>query len=345
MEVPLQIHRVPQNLSLRNAILFCNRLWASPVTEKIIIDCSKMQHVEPFSIAYVSIELRRFAESRVGSSVEFQNCDTATYAALMGFFKAAGADYGNKPGQAKGGSNYIPLTILSVSEIEREAAENYEPIGNIIEKESEKLARMLTRVESGELVDTLTFSLREIMRNVVEHSQSNVLEFCAQYWPTKHKVEMAVVDSGMGVRESLTKNPYLNIVSDRDAIHMALMPAVSGKMYRGVRKNANDVWQNSGFGLYMTNRICRNGGSFFICSGKSGLLLGDGRKLDLDTNFSGTALRMVINTEKLGDLSSSLAQYRREGYEIAKNYDKDRPIEPSIASTMLFRDFDSSEIQ
>jgi len=304
-----------------------------------------MQHVEPFSIAFVSIELRRFAESRPNVNVEFQNCDSATYAALMGFFKAAGADCGNNPGQARGNSNYIPLTILNVSDIEREAANSYEPIGNVIERESEKLAKMLTRVESGELVDTLTYSLREIMRNVVEHSQSNVLEFCAQYWPTKHKVEMAVVDSGMGIRESLTKNPYLNIASDRDAIHMALMPAVSGKMYKGVRKNVNDVWQNSGFGLYMTNRICRNGGSFFICSGKSGLLLGDGRKRDIETNFSGTALRMVINTEKLGDLSSSLAQYRREGYEIAKKYDKDRPIEPSIASTMLFRDFDNDEVQ
>ncbi|WEN14038.1 hypothetical protein PY254_12415 [Rhodanobacter sp. AS-Z3] len=343
MEVPFQIHKIPQNLSLRNAIHFCNRLWASPFVEKTLIDCSKMQHVEPFSIAYVSTELRRFAESRSGTSLEFQNCDSATYAALMGFFKAAGADYGYKPGEARGNTNYIPLTILNVSDIEREAADSYEPIGNVIEKESAKLAKMLTRVDSGELVDTLTFSLREIMRNVVEHSHSSVLEFCAQYWPTKHKVEMAVVDSGIGIRESLTKNPYLNISSDRDAIHMALMPAVSGKMFKGVRRNNNDVWQNSGFGLYMTNRICRNGGSFFICSGKSGLLLGDGKKLDLDTNFAGTALRMVINTEKLGDLSLSLAQYRREGYEMAKHYDKDRPIEPSVASTMLFRDFDDGE--
>jgi hypothetical protein len=293
-------------------------------------------------MAYVSTEIRRFRSSNPDIELEFINYENATYAAHMGFFKAAGIDFGNEPGEARGGSNYIPLSVIPVADIEREAADAYEPVGNIIEKRSSDLAIMLTRMNDGELVDTLTYSLREIMRNVVEHSKSDVLEFCAQYWPTKSKIEIAVMDSGVGVRSSLSNNPHLKINSDRDAVHLALMPAVSGKMFKGVRKRANDVWQNSGFGLYMTNRIARNGGSFFLCSGTSGLILSEKGKRDYETNFKGSALRMVIQTEKINDLASSLQRYRNEGYELARQYDKDHPIEPSIASTMLFRDFNKS---
>jgi hypothetical protein len=298
-----------------------------------------MQHVEPFTIAYVSAEIKRYIDAHPETRVDFQGFEKVTYAALMGFFRAAGADYGNQPGQARGNANYIPLTIVRINDMQRAAADSYEPVGNIVERESEKLAKMLTRSEGGELVDVLTYSLREIMRNVLEHSHSDVLEFCAQYWPTRHLVQMAVIDYGVGVRESLSRNPYLAIESDRDAVHLALLPGISGKMYKGVRRNRNDVWQNSGFGLYMTNRICRNGGSFFLCSGESGIILSEQGKEDIKTGFPGTALRLVIDTQKLGNLSASLEQYRREGFEFAKRY-KDGPIEPSIASTMLFKDFD-----
>lgn len=344
MELPSVVMRIPQNLSLHNAVNFCRRLGHLRVSASVVFDCSAVQHVEPFTMAYVSTEIRRFQESNNGLRVEFINYENSSYAAHMGFFRAAGVDFGNAPGQARGGVNCIPLTILNVGEIQREAADSYEPVGNIIERRSLDLAKMLTQKEAGELVDTLTYSLREVMRNVVEHSGSDVLEFCAQYWPSKKKIEIAVLDSGMGIRASLSNNPHLKLQSDRDAVHVALMPAISGKMFKGVKKRSNDVWQNSGFGLYMTNRIARNGGSFFLCSGKSGLLLDGRTKKDVPTNFSGTALRMVIHTERIDDLASSLKKYRDEGYELAKSYDRDRPIEPSIASTMLFRDF-SKEVE
>ena len=338
MTLPTRILKIPQNLSLINAVAFCNHLHLFFPTERLILDCKVVQHIEPFTIAYVSSVLKKYTEDHPSIVVEFRNYGPS-YAAHMGFYKAAGLNFGNDPGEARGSQNYIPLTIIKVGDIEREAAESYEHVGNIIEKESSRLAEMLIRDNDGELFDTLTYSLREIMRNVVEHSDSEVLEICAQYWPTKNKVEIAVLDSGSGVKKSLSNNPFLKIENDRDAIHLALMPAVSGKMFKGVKKRTNDAWQNSGFGLYMTNRIARNGGSFFLSSGSYGLLLSAQGKRDMNMIFNGTALRMVIDTTRTGNLSSSLARYRSEGYAIAKQYDKDSPIEPSLASTMLFRDF------
>lgn len=292
-------------------------------------------------MAFVAAEIARFRKSRPDSQFAADNYKHHTYAAHMGFFKAFGLDYGNSPGEASGSSTYIPLTIIEVDEIQQRALDSYEHVGDIIENESNKLAKILTRQQEGELVDTLTYSFREIMRNVVEHSKSPVLEYCAQYWPTQNKVEMAVLDAGIGIRKSLAYNPHLELSSDREAIQLALMPSISGKMFKGVRRRSNDVWQNSGFGLYMTNRLCRNGGNFFICSGTSGILLSPSDKSDFQTTFQGTALRMVMNTNNMRDLRERLETYKKQGDLTAREFSSGTPIIPSVASTMLSKDFHS----
>jgi len=334
---------VPTSLNLTNAINFCNQLWRQEEAEKFIFNFKYLGLVEPFTMAYVSAEIKRFGKLRSSQGVKFEavNFKNNSYAAHMGFYKAFGLQYGNKPGEASGSSRYIPLTILKVNELKQEAIDSYEYVGQIIEERSNELAKILTQEDNTDLVETLTFAFREIMRNVVEHSESEVLEFCAQYWPTKHKVEIVVLDSGIGIKESLSRNPHLTINDDRDAIQLSLMPSISGKMYKGVKKDKKNVWQNSGFGLYMTNRICRDGGSFFVCSNGAGLLLTKGNKQDFSTTFQGTAIRMIINTHNVADLNKRLENYRDEGYEIAQTISElGSCIEASTASMMLSKDFD-----
>ncbi len=284
-------------------------------------------------------EIRRFRASRPTTRFRSVNHQDNTYAAHMGFFQAFGLDHGNRPGEAPGNANYLPLTQLNVDGIRGQAADAYEHVGEALDRESGRLARVLTREDEGALVDTLTYSMREILRNVVEHSGSEQLTYCAQYWPTRHRVEISVLDSGMGIRQSLSANPHLTIESDRSAIQLALMPSISGKMFRGVRRRSNDHWQNSGYGLYMTSRLCRNGGDFFIASGTAGILLEHGRKIDFRCDLPGTALRLVLDTQRIGNLHERLEQFRTEGYAIAQRSTGPDALSPSSASTMLARDF------
>lgn len=334
----MSVINVPQNLSLRNAINFCNRLWSLEDDKSYEFDFARLGLVEPFTMAYVANELKRFSLSKPGTcgAINFEN---HSYAAHMGFFRAFGLEHGKQPGEATGSSTYIPLTILKVSDIKNEAARFGEHIGDVLEEKSKRIATILTRQQSGDLVDTLTFSIREIMRNVVEHSNSDVIEYCAQYWPTRNLVEVAVLDTGIGIYEGLRSNPYLEMSNERDAVHLALFPGISGKMYKGVKERKHDEWQNSGFGLYMTNRICRNGGDFFICSNESSVLLSSGQKEDISCTYKGTALRLRIDTNSITTYKDMLARFRTEGYETAKQFAGEDAIKPSIASTMLARDF------
>lgn len=123
------------------------------------------------------------------------------------------------------------------------------------------------------------------------------------------------------------------------------MPAVSGKAFKGAKQvNKGSPWVNSGFGLYMTNRICRNGGNFLICSGDTGMLLtgGKGGKRYFPASLNGTAVRMTIMTNQLPNLREALARYRDDGYEIQRKYREIVSIDPSSASLMLSEDFDPS---
>jgi len=331
--------KIPQNLSLKNALKFCNRLWSLEHSDEYIFDFARLGRVEPFTMAYVANELKRFRETKPESLFKALNHENKSYAAHMRFFRAFGLKFGNEPGEASGSSTYLPLTILNVAELKREAADSYEHVGNIIEAKSERIAKILTRQDEGDLVDTLTFSVREILRNVVEHSESEIIEYCAQYWPTKKLVEFAVLDTGNGIMQGLSTNPYLNINDERDALHLAMLPGISGKMYKGVRKRRHDEWQNSGFGLYMTSRICRNGGDFFIASNDKSIFLDKTSKQDLECKYQGTALRLRINTCQISSYNEMLAQYRDEGFAAAKKFAGKDAIEPSVASTMLARDF------
>ena len=265
-----------------------------------------------------------------------------TYAAHMGFFQSFGVEFGKQPGQAAGSSNYVPMTILDLEDIEHAAAQRARAIQDEIEDQSRRLAEVLSKSDSGALFDTLVYSMREIMRNVVEHSKSDRLGICAQYWPSKSRVEVAILDRGIGVRESIRHNPHIDASDHKSALNYALMPAVSGTAFKGARRQPKGPWVNSGFGLYMTNRICRNGGNFFIGSGDTGMLLtskGEGKRY-YPSNLVGTAVRMVIRTKEILSLDEALTTYRNEGYEIQRRYAEIVSIDPSAASLMLSRDFD-----
>jgi len=185
----------------------------------------------------------------------------------------------------------------------------------------------------------LEFVLREIIRNVAEHSKASQLGFCAQYWSYRNLVELAILDTGIGFAASLSENPYLDKnMSDRDALNYALLPGISGKMYKGKLKDPYDVWENSGFGLYMASEICRNGGSFFVCTNTAGAIFRKTSKEYLRLRLPCTAIRLRLNTNLIAPTSEALPLYHKKGQRVAREI-RGANISASTASTMLTRDF------
>lgn len=335
---------VPESLDLPSALGFSVALANANEVDEFVFDFSRTKTVEPFPMLLVSSEIRRLADRFPNAKKSCANFNHMTYAGHMGFFKAFGLEFGKAPGQAKGNSRYLPMKIFQCEALINSANAKGIEIGDEVEGESRHLAMMLCDSDKGPLSETLSYSIRELVRNVVEHSNAQDFGICAQYWPSRNRVEVAILDRGIGLRESLRHNPHIDASEDKRAINYALMPAVSGKAFKGSRVRQRGPWANSGFGLYMTSRICRNGGTFFVASGNTGMLLtnkAEGKRY-FDCSFTGTAIRMVIRTSDLPALREALDTYRNEGYEIQKRYKEIVRIDPSSASLMLSEDFDLS---
>lgn len=334
--------KVPKRLDLLRCVQFVQSLRTLPKADEYIFDFERVDWIQPFAMLFLSSEIQRCRDGLPECHFTITQYKHMTYASHMGFFQAFRVEFGKAPGQASGSLSYIPITLFNCEQLREQAAENFQEVGETIESKSAELASVLAQEDSGILVDTLTYSFKEIMRNVVEHSESVQFGICAQYWPSKHTVEVGLIDRGIGIRNSLSQNPHLSIASDRDALKLALMPGISGKVYKGSRKRTKNHWANSGFGLYMTNRLCRNGGNFLIASGDSGLLLKGDKKEYVDVSFRGTALRMSLRTDLLTELYASLERFRKEGFKIAKKFGLGASLTASTASQMLSRDFGKS---
>lgn len=332
---------VPGNLSLRSSLEFRATLQTTPEAREYVFDFGGMKWVTPFGFLFVSAAIDDFVDRHSSCRVSATNFERHYYHAHMGFFRAFGLKFGNDPGQASGSMTYLPVTIQRTDALRQSALEGHIRVEEAVELEATRMAQILARSSKGNLVDTLAYALREIMRNVLEHSVSDVLEYCAQYWPSQDKVEIALLDRGIGVYKSLSNNPHLHIESEQHALNLSLLPGVSGKVPPRAQNRQDDVWQNSGYGLYMTSRLCKVGGDFFIGSGKASVRLKGDNKEYLPFDFAGTVVHLVLKPSQIGHVTKALNAFSREGAKIAKELCA-YPISASSASRMLSRDFKAS---
>jgi hypothetical protein len=330
---------IPKDLRLKETLEFVAKVDRLPTKQSYIFDFANMQHICPLGFLMVSGVLKSFSNSLLdGNKARARNYASHSYAAHMGFYKAFGLDYGKKPGEASGGLRYIPITMKEVVEIQKEAVQGGSPVGPVVQELSEDLAKVLLGNANSEFTKVFSYFLTEIIRNSAEHSNSKTVSVCAQYWPTQDKAEIAVVDMGDGIYSTLRKNPHLDIKSDAHALSLSLLPGISGKRFEGLPPSRDGEWENSGYGLYMTSRLCRQSGSFFIGSHEASIYLQGESKVNYPFSFGGTAIQMTFKPSTLKDFQSHLTKFSQEGTEIAKKH-KGAIVTASSASLMVRSDY------
>lgn len=333
-----QVVQVPKRLDTNGVLQFVRTMNALPDDDEYSFEFSDHRWAEPFGILYALAAIRLLQESRPDSKISAQNYKQHGYHGHMGFFQACGFEYGNKPGDAPGSHNYLPITEIDISEVYQEAAASGLEVGELIDRDANRIAEVLTRDSSGNLYEVVQYALREILRNALEHSQAERVFYCGQYLPADNRVQIAIHDAGIGIHQSLSNNPHLQIDNDADALKLAILPGISGKMYPGIEARPYDAWQNSGYGLYMIHRICRQAGSFLITAERGTLsVLRDRHDSADDYLLPGTGILLLLDTRRLGELSEQLAQFSKEGQEIAQKLGGAQPLKASAASLMLHR--------
>ncbi|MBI5657157.1 MAG: hypothetical protein HZC44_10260 [Geobacter sp.] len=325
-------YSMPCSLDLLGSLDLTLELEELANDSEYVFDHASLSTVEPFGMLLAGAKIREFVENHEEANHADVNFKQHTYAGHMGFFQSILQDFGKKPGEAFGSSRYIPITEILVEDMKKETGGSSELRIKKIEREAYRLAVVLSQ-RNDDLCEYLTYSIRELIRNIVEHSKAVSIWIAGQYWPTKNLVEISILDQGLGIQSTLSRNPKLKIRNDRDALFLCIEPGITRKGH--LKIDPYDEWANTGYGLYMTSSICQRGGDFAICSGDSCLYLNEKINNMYSAAFSGTAIRMRINTRRISKLTQDLKMLLLEGERLARHNSKQAVLSASKISRIL----------
>jgi len=336
MTVDYDLH-LPYNMQLKSSLNFCNVLEGIDYDniDKILYSTMNFGKIEPFGMLLIGAKLREVKRRHNIKHAYYKISSPHTYAGHMGFFRSIGMPYGKEPGEAPGSRTYVPISRLSVSKIKREAKSKGVHIGDIVEGYAEDLAKILYTGDN-ECIGHMTFAIREIMRNVVEHSTSETIWYAGQAWHSKDLVEIAILDEGIGIEQTINSNKYYkkHNFDNLGALLMALEPGIT-KTFSPVRSEDDEGgWRNTGFGLYMTSNICSEIGGFVICSDKHAIWRHGDVEERIDTSFGGTAIRMRLRLSELSKVTKLRSQLVRTGETQARKNAKFAVAKASTASKL-----------
>lgn len=315
------------DLVASNALKFCKSLNCMKLNntgEKIYFDFGNIRTCDPFPMLIVSREIRNRVNEVDRLNCYARNCNN-TYANHMKFFKACGLSQGEQVEISKGNSKYSCITKMSVTDLKNEGLKNLDVIQEVIDKKAKIMASIVAQ-GNNEFEKWLSFVIREIIRNIPEHSKSDTIWYCAQYWPSYDLVELAIMDEGIGIKDSLRENVnYIEEAnSDENAIRLSLKPGVSEtNIYR---KLGQGEWDNSGYGLYMVSEMCAElDASFILASGDSAIRVEKRNGIiehhSIDTKVHGTAIQIRIRPSSTVDYDEIRRKIVQRGENIAKKDD------------------------
>ena len=322
---------VPKDVKWTNVRDFINEVAPLEFNNfnDIVLDARELLWIEPLA----SLLLISFLEKRILTTPDlayklkyYTIKNFNSYAAYIGFYRALSIPIGKELGEAPGNAQYIPITKIEISQLKEEARHKHTTPTILLEQEAYRLGNILSsKISQKESGDLIGYSIFEMLRNIIEHSESEYIWFCAQVWPRVNELEVAIVDTGIGIKASIESNKYYHKdLSNVEAIQFALEPGVSKSYKKRKRSNPfldEDPYANSGFGLYVMHNLCRELGEFKIVStGDCLLYRGETVKMK-KCDFDGTAIGMRFRISDLSRIPSLRAEIIKTGEELTRSKD------------------------
>ena len=173
---------------------------------------------------------------------------TKHYLTRMGLFDFLGVPPDMEIEEHEEAGRFIPLTQIRTSDELSLFLQELQPVLHL----------------QPEDVEPIRFSISELVRNVIEHAASDEGAIvCAQYFPNKKMIRIGIVDTGIGIRETISDS--YPVSDDLMAIRLALTPGITG-----TTNKPGGSEQNAGAGLFFIKTIAYvNRDPFVIYSGNA----------------------------------------------------------------------------
>lgn len=247
----MRVH-LPNAARLQNISHFFSNLDGSDFSQFQFSMHEKWVAVHPLVLAMTACAAARVRVEGGTITANVRQISSLPYRIRMKLFDHLGVDPGRKINEHEQSGRFIPLTQIKTTDDLKATIANLVPLLHA----------------PSEVADPIRYVFSEMVRNSLEHSQSQVGAFvCAQYFKESGTISIGIADSGIGVYGSMVRNhPVTNYES---AIRLALQPGITGTTSRF---GGNEY--NAGAGLFFTKSIATLSRNYFVLySGNSAFRL------------------------------------------------------------------------
>lgn len=304
--------RLPERFTARSLARFSRQVASLKDKQKIFLDFGPSRDISPGAALYIHNKIAQIQAEIGAHNVEFINTENHPYLGHLGLFQSLGINIGRNPNLPPSTDNYLPLQKISTQAWLEDLS--FLGLSEHVDTKCRHLSNILCKGIEIEEKELIHYNIRELIRNIFEHSQATELCILAQYWPQLRKAEIALSDNGVGITQTISRNNLIDINSDQEAISAALMPGVTGSE----RLKNGDEWDNSGYGLYMTSEIARRFGHFYITSGNTAHEIRPSESYFVDSVYAGTLISMGFEIKNNVNSHAFLSDIAISGEKLAK---------------------------
>ena len=250
-------------------------------TEKITLKFPESCFLETSAIALLTSWL--LTQKLAGHEIEIEGCSSVLgYLARMNFYRALDLkepEHHRKPEDGR----FIPILLINGEE------DVFQAVNDIVDMVLQQFD------DARKFLPAFEWAVNEIVDNIFIHSQTKSPGVvCAQLFPNKQRLDIAICDSGIGLRGSLGGSFDIN--SDEEALRKAIE--------RGVTRDKN-IGQGNGMAGSL-EILKKNEGTISVWSGTATYKMDHGKEVGIvnGQNIPGTGVSMSFDLTKpvsLGD--------------------------------------------
>lgn len=171
------------------------------------------------------------------------------YLERMGLFKLLRTKSPFTIAEHEQAGRFIPLTVIKTPDEQTRFVTDMIPLLHLDPSEA----------------DAIKYTIGELVRNVLEHSESpNGAIVAAQYYSKTKTIRLGICDTGVGIQRTISRSWPAQ--SDLDAIKLALTPGITGTTRR---EGGTDV--NAGAGLFFIKSMAMVGRDYFMIYSGTGI--------------------------------------------------------------------------
>src|SRR5699024_7665768 len=228
-----------------------------------------------------------------------------SYGIRMGIIQKRGL---SNQSMSKEGKTFIAPTKIKRSEVYEFLNNENKNIEYYFEYISEKLSNKILReddiVYDEHLKELFTYVIRELIRNIFDHSNSEYFYYGSQFIPKTRNVEFVIADRGLGLKKTIpfdVEEKWYGQDTTESAIRKAFTPGISAESNHSY---ASQDYLNSGYGLaIIKSLILAAEGTLSLATSDKAITFTEKNQNIEECNIKGTIIRIRVDLDNLSTVN------------------------------------------